>query len=835
MSRTKKLAVVMGAIFAIVLFVAPIAAAHHPAVTATMDCNGTVTYTVTAWDSSDASARTFTGVQVFSDSTLVGTGNFNSADNFSFGGTFTVDAGVNSVTVTAKTDGTWGDGWTSVDQTSAIATRPTDCAKSPTIATVISPSSSITAGTAAHDTSALSGASAHPTGTVTYKLYSDNHCGTLVSDLTPASNSVSSSTLPDSTAYTFNTAGTFYFVATYSGDNNNIGPISSGCSAEPLVVGPKAPAVSTVISPAGPIALGAQAHDTSSLTGAVNPTGTVTYKLYSDSACGTLVADLTPTTNTVTSPTLPDSKPFTFSTAGTFYFVATYSGDNNNTGPVSSGCSAEPLVVNKATTSTVTAIKQGGSTVTTVQPGTSVTDVATVSGQVGSVVPTGTVSFLFYSTIDCSGTSTAAGSPALSNGVATSTSVGPLSANNYSFKATYSGDANYVGSIGACEPLTVPSSPVTPSTPLISITKNPKSQTIASGATANFTITVTNSGNVTLTNVTVSDTQAPGCNASSSTIGALASMAPGASVTYNCSLANVTASFTNSATATGTPPSGPNVTATDTAPVTVTTPPPPPVTPAVTHPAISITKDPSSQTIGVGGTATFTITVKNTGDVTLTDVTVSDQRSADCNRSLGTLTAGQSKSYTCTKKNVTADFQNVADVTGKPPTGAPVKASDHANVGVKPFTPPQNPRISIVKSPKSQTLTTRLTSSAGANGAKTTTVAYGTATFRIKVTNNGNVALHAVTVTDPQSVSCNHAIGSLPVGASKSYTCTRSAVSSNFTNVATVDGTSPAGKHVTDSDHANVIVKTKTTNVGGANTSAGGGNGNGSGSPQFTG
>ena len=87
-------------------------------------------------------------------------------------------------------------------------------------------------------------------------------------------------------AYTFNTAGTFYFVATYSGDNNNIGPVNSGCTAEPLVVGPKAPAVSTVISPAGPIALGTQAHDTSTLTGAFNPTGTVTYKLYSDNNCG---------------------------------------------------------------------------------------------------------------------------------------------------------------------------------------------------------------------------------------------------------------------------------------------------------------------------------------------------------------------------------------------------------------------------------------------------------------------------------------------------------------------------------------------------------------------
>ena len=81
-----------------------------------------------------------------------------------------------------------------------------------------------------------------------------------------------------------------------------------------------------------------------------------------------------------------------------------------------------------------------------------------------------------------------------------------------------------------------------------------------------------------------------------------------------------------------------------------------------------------------------------------------------------------------------------------------MKASDHANVKVKAFVPPQTPRIAIVKSPKSQTLTTKLTTTKNANGATTTTVKYGTATFKIKVTNTGNVALHSVTVSDPQSV-----------------------------------------------------------------------------------
>src|SRR5438093_12495056 len=116
--------------------------------------------------------------------------------------------------------------------------------------------------------------------------------------------------------------------------------------------------------------------------------------------------------------------------------------------------------------------------------------------------------------------------------------------------------------MGACEPLNV--TPVgTPGTPAIAIVKNPKSQTVASGGTATFTITVTNSGNLTLTNVTVTDPLSPNCNRTKADLPALASMAPGASLTYTCTRPNVRASFDNVATAIGTPPSGPNVTASD--------------------------------------------------------------------------------------------------------------------------------------------------------------------------------------------------------------------------------------------------------------------------------
>ena len=101
--------------------------------------------------------------------------------------------------------------------------------------------------------------------------------------------------------------------------------------------------------------------------------------------------------------------------------------------------------------------------------------------------------------------------------------------------------------------------------------KNPKAQTVAMGGTATFTITVTNTGNVTLTDVHVDDPLSPNCNRTKADIPALASMAPGAAVTYTCTKTNVQASFDNVATAIGTPPTGPDVTASDTAPVKVKT------------------------------------------------------------------------------------------------------------------------------------------------------------------------------------------------------------------------------------------------------------------------
>ena len=76
-------------------------------------------------------------------------------------------------------------------------------------------------------------------------------------------------------------------------------------------------------------------------------------------------------------------------------------------------------------------------------------DSATVSSANTSFQPTGTVTFTWYATLNCSDAGVASGSAAVdpATGIAhPSTSQGPLQAGSYGFKATYSGDGNFNGS-----------------------------------------------------------------------------------------------------------------------------------------------------------------------------------------------------------------------------------------------------------------------------------------------------------------------------------------------------------------------------------------------------
>ena len=186
------------------------------------------------------------------------------------------------------------------------------------------------------------------------------------------------------------------------------------------------------------------------------------------------------------------------------------------------------------------------------------------------------------------------------------------------------------------------------------------------GELITYTFEVCNTGNVTLNNVTVTDplvTVVGGptvldvgeCDSTTFT------------ATYAVSQADIdTGSVYNLATA-DSDESDPD---TDTETV-----------PLPQNPAIDIQKTPDSQTVIYGETATFTIVVKNTGNVTLTDVAVTDPLAPDCDATIGTLAVDEEHTYTCTVENVTAGFTNVATATGKS-GGTTVTDNDNAVVVV---------------------------------------------------------------------------------------------------------------------------------------------------------
>src|SRR5262249_4626475 len=207
-----------------------------------------------------------------------------------------------------------------------------------------SPVSGVTVGANIKDTATLSGlVSPTGTGTVTFKLYSDPECKTLVFSSTTGG--IGANGTVASAEFATSEARTYLWTATFSGDANNK-EVSSPCGGEASAVAKATPSIATTQQPASGT-LGATFKDAATIGGlfGAKPGGSITWKLYNNSKCeGAAVASDGPVAVSANGAygTPSGAAP---SAAGTYYWVATYSGDANNNG-VSSACAAEPVVVN---------------------------------------------------------------------------------------------------------------------------------------------------------------------------------------------------------------------------------------------------------------------------------------------------------------------------------------------------------------------------------------------------------------------------------------------------------------------------------------------------------
>ena len=310
---------------------------------------------------------------------------------------------------------------------------------------------------------------------------------------------------------------------------------------------------------------------------------------------------------------------------------------------------------------------------------------------------------------------------------------------------------------------------------VIDIRKNAEgadSQQVVSGGTVTWTIFVTNTGDVTLTNVVVTDPLALGC------VQSIANLAAGAGTSFTCSQSNVTSDFTNVITVTGTSPVGSKVSDYD------------PSSVDVINPRIDVRKNAEgadSQQVVSGGTVTWTIRVENTGDVTLTNVVVTDPLAPDCIKPISDLAAGAGTSFSCSLVNVTGDFTNIITVTGKPPVGPDVSDNDPSSVEVL-------PTVDLTKTAEPKSLPEP----------------GGLFTFTLIIQNTSSepVTITALTDTNALNAACQALVGTvLGVGGSTScqYLVTHTAPGS-YANTATVTVEDNEGNKDDDGDDETVTV-----------------------------
>jgi hypothetical protein len=231
--------------------------------------------------------------------------------------------------------------------TSACGTEAVTFDKAaPTISTVASNGGPV--GTQIHDTAQLSGG-VNPTGTVTFTLFppsnptcstGEGSTGAVQTVTVPLGTDGSASSA--GTPYTTTEVGVYNWVATYSGDANNLSATTS-CSAEQVTIGKDPTTVATVASPGGKA--GTAIHDTAKVTGIFLPTGTVTFTLYGPTDKTCTAAPIFTSTETLNGSGSATSGTFSATSAtGTYNWIATYSGDARSAGSKSK-CGAEPVSI----------------------------------------------------------------------------------------------------------------------------------------------------------------------------------------------------------------------------------------------------------------------------------------------------------------------------------------------------------------------------------------------------------------------------------------------------------------------------------------------------------
>ena len=329
--------------------------------------------------------------------------------------------------------------------------------------------------------------------------------------------------------------------------------------------------------------------------------------------------------------------------------------------------------------------------------------------------------------------------------------------------------------------------PIEPSNPALRITKTSDvaaGTLLKEGDAITYTVTVENTGNLTLTNVKATDNLA-GATLAPGQSDTRAELAPGeqfsVNYVYEVTQADVVAgSVHNEATASGVSPD-PSKPVDPGAPGTKDDP------TETAKPSLSIQKSNNgSADVAAGSTVSYTITAINIGNVDLTGVVVTDELTGFTSDAFD-LAKGESRtfdtSYIVQESDiVNGSIVNVAKGEGSDPKGGTVTGEGSATT----TTEAMNGALSVEKKAE-----------AGVYGTG------DTVNYAIAVSNTGNVALSNVKVVDAKTgldETCDLAVGETKTFTT-SYTVTMEDVAAGMlANVATATGSDPKGNPVTGSD-----------------------------------
>ncbi len=337
-------------------------------------------------------------------------------------------------------------------------------------------------------------------------------------------------------------------------------------------------------------------------------------------------------------------------------------------------------------------------------------------------------------------------------------------------------------------------------TPQLTLVKSvsPTTANVA-GDRVDYSFQVTNSGNVTVTDLAIDDTLTAPAGPALTVTCPVTTLAPGDVTTctapYVLTQDDVDAgTVQNSATATGTGPDGSAVTSAEsTAVVTV------PVAGTLT-----LAKSASPTTVtSAGETVQYTFAVANTGNVTLHDLAIVDTFDAPAGPPLGPITCGATvlapgadtsctASYTVTQADIDAGtIHNTATAQAADPDSTPVSSD------------PSDATVSATASPSLSLVKSAAPASVSAVGDEVS--------YEFLVTNTGNVTIDGIAVDDTLAAPAGPALDitcpATTLAPTDATTCTATYATTQadldngaITNSATAGGTDPSGADVVSNE-----------------------------------